>query len=123
MTRDEVEQKLRKFEPVMQPADGVDDASRDAGHTGMKPSVLYAWLRKWQRILRLQDWDIKIELRRGFDMGENKAGTVSWVLSKKTALIKDILDPLDYDPGSRWPQDPGIHRRSRADPSALRAGR
>lgn len=52
---------------------------------------------KWQRILRLQDWTIRIVYKRHYDMADGKAGTVGWCVKKKTAWI-DVLDPQDYQP-------------------------
>ena len=65
---------------------------------------LQALLAKWQKILRLQDWQIKIEFRRKFDMPEYKQGTVGFNAGKKMAAI-GIIDPIDYSPKSDWPQD------------------
>lgn len=68
-----------------------------------KPA-LNALCTKWQRILRLQDWDVKILFARGFDLTAGKQGTIEWVSKKKSAFVK-ILDPQDYEPAIRWPQD------------------
>jgi hypothetical protein len=54
---------------------------------------------KWQQRLRLQDWEIKIEISRAAAMPEGKNGTVAGCIdywsAKKFARIQ-ILDPLDY---------------------------
>lgn len=66
---------------------------------------LRIWLYKWQSILRLQDWDVKIEFARSFEMETvRRAGEVSYVCEKKTAVIK-ILVPQDYPTDIRWKQD------------------
>lgn len=60
----------------------------------------------WQKILRLQDWSVRVVVARGngIDLQADTKGNCNWVLKKKAALIK-IMDPVDYDPGIRWPQD------------------
>ena len=58
----------------------------------------------WQGMLRLRDWDVKINLVRGRDLDQNTGGNCEWVLKRRTALIK-ILDPIDYPPEIQWPQD------------------
>lgn len=61
-------------------------------------------LPEWQKILRLQDWDVKliVDRERNF-IGGDSQGECSWVLEKKQAFIK-ILDPVDF-PDSKWEQD------------------
>jgi hypothetical protein len=56
-------------------------------------------LKKWQAILRLQDWDITIKYKRHYDMDDNKAGGVSWIKRRKIARIS-VLDPIDI--GTGW---------------------
>lgn len=60
--------------------------------------------RKWQEILRLQDWDVKVAVCRSRDFVVKEGqGECSWVLPAKRAVIK-LLDPVDY-PEVRWEQD------------------
>lgn len=58
----------------------------------------------WQATLRLSDWDIKVVIKRAFDMPHDTQGRCEWVLSRKEAFIK-ILDPQDWDPTCSYPQD------------------
>ena len=61
-------------------------------------------LKEWQEILRLQDWDVVVDIRRARDMslGESVA-EVHWKKEKKLAIIH-LLDPMDYD-NAYFPQD------------------
>jgi hypothetical protein len=54
---------------------------------------LCAW---WQSVLGLQDWDVKLRLKRASEMKEDALGECEWQLSTLTAVIR-ILDPIDYD--------------------------
>lgn len=56
---------------------------------------LDAALAYWQKVLRLQDWDIKIIFGRERDMCDPCLGEIITTPAKKMALIK-ILDPVDY---------------------------
>lgn len=61
--------------------------------------------REWQKRLRLQDWDVKVFVKRESQfINENAAGECSWQLAKKLAVIR-ILDPIDYGSNLAWPQD------------------
>lgn len=62
-------------------------------------------LAHWQKVLRLQDWDVKVVVVRASQMecGGN-AGENTWQLSTKTALIK-LCDPVDWPEDTRWEQD------------------
>ncbi len=52
--------------------------------------------REWQKILRLQDWDVTAVIRRGREMKlEDAQAEVSWKSENKTAIVR-LLDPLDY---------------------------
>lgn len=62
-------------------------------------------LKKWQAILRLQDWNIKIRWVKHYDLANDTKGQCRWVLGKKAALIS-ILEPEDFDPSIKWEQDP-----------------
>ena len=61
-------------------------------------------LSYWKGVLRLNDWDIKVVVKRGFDMPHDTQGRCEWVLSRKEAFIK-ILHPDDFDPTCSYPQD------------------
>lgn len=56
---------------------------------------IQALCAEWQKILRLQDWGIKITFERHWRMAPNRAGECSMVVNKKIAVIF-ILDPIDY---------------------------
>lgn len=62
------------------------------------------YLAKWQKLLRLQDWDIHIYIKRAQDFHISESqGEVTWNLPRKEAIIR-LLDPIDY--GERdWSQD------------------
>lgn len=60
-------------------------------------------LTEWQKILRLQDWDIKIDICRGRNFKTDGQAEVSWTNEKKMAIIH-LLDPIDYD-NDYFPQD------------------
>ena len=49
----------------------------------------------WQKVLRLQDWDVVIKFRRIFDMQPGTMGTVDWTLETKKAIV-NILEPTDF---------------------------
>ena len=59
--------------------------------------------REWQKILRLQDWDIKVKICRQNDMTPDSQADSTWTLPKKTAIIR-LCDPIDYIDVA-WPQD------------------
>lgn len=53
-------------------------------------------LAEWQRILRLQDWNIKIDIRRDREMElQSSMAEVHWTIEKKAAIMH-LLDPIDY---------------------------
>lgn len=58
---------------------------------------------EWQKVLRLQDWDVRITFARHFDIPE-RLGQCSWILNKKAANI-EILIPGDFNHSSEWRQD------------------
>jgi len=59
----------------------------------------------WQKVLRLQDWDIEVKVVRARDMNlEESAASVNWVLPKRMASVA-IRDPIDYPPGLMGEQD------------------
>lgn len=60
---------------------------------------------EWQKVLRLQDWGIKVRLARARDLMEyGDLGQCQWNNEHKRAEIL-ILDPNDYDPGRQIPYD------------------
>lgn len=75
-------------------------------HPTPTPEELGSLLAEWQKRLRLQDWNVKVQLRRRHAMSmEDSAGVCRWQLPKKLACI-EIMDPYDYDPGAfGWTQD------------------
>lgn len=61
--------------------------------------------REWQKILRLQDWDVKVSIQRERDIQLNYVqGECSWKIKSKRAIIT-LLDPLDYPPDAMCPQN------------------
>jgi hypothetical protein len=66
---------------------------------------LKALLREWQKILRLQDWDVVVRFARRYEFNdEDNQGECSWVLDRREALIK-ILASEDYNPNCIYPHD------------------
>lgn len=66
---------------------------------------LEQWMRRWQKILRLEDWDIKVFLRREYEISANGAsGCCDYELTKKCGAIQ-ILSPTDYHPRAVHPDD------------------
>lgn len=54
-------------------------------------------LADWQKTIRLQDWEIVVDIRRARDMASGECqAEVHWTKEKKTAIIH-LLDPVDYD--------------------------
>lgn len=65
---------------------------------------LVSLLVYWRKVLRLQDWDVRIKLVRDRDMVvANRQGECDISLRNKEALIR-LLDPIDYPDGD-WAQD------------------
>ena len=61
--------------------------------------------REWQKILRLQDWDIDVKISREWDfIVKGRIGEISHNHEHKHATVR-LLDPIDYDPDSYEPQD------------------
>jgi hypothetical protein len=59
---------------------------------------------KWQGILRLMDWEVKVRFVRHWEMKPDREGAVDWSINGKAASIK-ILDPRDFSTEAKWPQD------------------
>lgn len=71
----------------------------------MTQEELEALCRTWQKRLRLQDWTVKVRIVRRHELDHaDIQGQVTWVLSRREALIK-LLDPIDYLPDCVLPQD------------------
>jgi hypothetical protein len=61
---------------------------------------------KWQKILWLRDWEVKVRFARHFDLPDGKDAHVTFSRPHRTASIR-ILDSQDYDPGwTNFPEDP-----------------
>jgi hypothetical protein len=59
----------------------------------------------WQKVLRLQDWDVYARIARGRELfTENSAAAVRWTLAKKVATLQ-LLDPIDYEDNLAVEQD------------------
>lgn len=60
--------------------------------------------REWQKILKLEHWEIALHVSRARDFAvEGRCGECSWVLSTALATMR-IIDPVDY-PESPFKQD------------------
>ena len=71
----------------------------------MKPNELQSLCRKWQKILRLQDWDIQIKYVRHWELEDNCQGNVIYKTARNEAVIKILVEsdyPDDYE---GFPQD------------------
>lgn len=61
--------------------------------------------REWQEILRMQDWDFLLKIKRSFDMPvQDACGACNTLLAKRSVVIK-IMDPNDFDPDIVEPFD------------------
>src|SRR5262245_6779419 len=73
--------------------------------TKTNQAQLEAWLREWQQTLRLQDWQVKIDLRREKAMEyEGCHGLNGYTTSLKQSRIQ-IRHPTDDHPVADYPQD------------------
>lgn len=61
-------------------------------------------LHFWQGVLGLEDWDIRIDIVRYFQMDKGSMGEVRRANFKKIADIT-LLDPQDYSPSFMREQD------------------
>lgn len=59
----------------------------------------------WQKVLRLQDWNIEAKIKRTNDMRADTMGTVVPCWNWKSAYIT-LIDPLDFE------QDPIVHNEN-----------
>ena len=60
----------------------------------MKQKALENLLAEWQKILRLQDWQIKVSFARGHEI-DGHQGRATIYLNFKQALIQ-LRDPIDW---------------------------
>lgn len=59
---------------------------------------------EWQKVLGVQDWDVKCCIKRSRDMNMQEAqAECQWTIQNKQATI-NICDPVDYPP-HEWEQD------------------
>ena len=58
----------------------------------------------WQKVLRLQDWIIKVELCKQSEIQEGRAAEINYVLANKQASIK-ILRHEDHPNDAWFPHD------------------
>jgi hypothetical protein len=66
---------------------------------------LESWLREWQQALRLQDWRLKIEVKREKDMEcEACHGLCSYSPALKSGTIT-VRDSIDFQDGAGYPED------------------
>lgn len=64
-----------------------------------------AALAYWQKVLRLQDWDVRAKIVRLCGLSDSGCqGDCSTTPSTKKALIR-LLDSVDYTPSTEWAQD------------------
>ena len=77
--------------PIQQPGTKDDHA----GPNGLLHQAIVA-CRRWQRELRLQDWDVTVEIARQRDVGEATMGDCTRAKTKRVARIR-LLDPRDID--------------------------
>lgn len=71
----------------------------------MTSEKLASICRKWQKILRLQDWDIFVEICRKRYLPDGAQGNVKIDLLKKKAVIA-VMDEIDCDPSCAWSYNP-----------------
>lgn len=63
-------------------------------------------LAHWQKILRLEHWDVAIHVVRASAMDPGNQASIGWTPEKRMARIK-LADPIDWPPGTdeAFPQD------------------
>lgn len=74
-------------------------------HGPVKPSCISedqvnAWVRKWQHILQLTDWEIEAHIVYAQDLKPDTLGNLKWNGAQKFARMK-ILRPIGYPVPSR----------------------
>lgn len=71
----------------------------------MTQEELVALCVEWQKILRLQDWNIIVKIVRERGMNKpDREGEITIFHKAKEANIR-LLDPVDYPPTCTQPQD------------------
>ena len=70
----------------------------------MTEHELQALCAEWQKRLRLQDWDVKVQLARRWAMEPGNQAECEWNLRKRIAVIR-VLDSVDWNSDTPWPQD------------------
>ena len=63
--------------------------------------AITAACHRWQRRLRLEDWTIKVEVRRLADMGQGTLASIDPHSVKRQARVR-LLDPRDVDGQRFW---------------------
>jgi hypothetical protein len=58
---------------------------------------------QWQEILRLQDWDIEVEIIKGWESPGNYATICGQSLQKRATL--KLVDPNDWHPEDATPKE------------------
>lgn len=62
-------------------------------------------MHKWQHVLHLDAWDIRIKLCRQSEMLDpNVQGENNWTLATRQSVIH-VLDPVDYPADTEFEQD------------------
>jgi hypothetical protein len=78
------------------------------GERAVRPPTqrqLDAWLREWQKVLRLQDWNVRIECKREREMEHPDChGLNSYSLALKNATIQ-VRHSLDFRDAGGFPED------------------
>lgn len=65
---------------------------------------LDAAVKEWQKVLQLQDWDVKGSIVRKRDlMLEDVGACIRWQIQGKLATMQ-LMDPIDWEP-TEWEQD------------------
>lgn len=58
----------------------------------------------WQRVLRLQDWDVDVKIVRRAEMKTGWMVASATIDQYRRAVIR-LLDPIDYTETEHWPVD------------------
>ena len=91
---------------------GVKKKAKNKSLSHNKPHPLLPLLldlptlcQKWQKILGLRDWEVKVRFARHYDLPDGYGAHITFSRAHRTASIK-ILDPIDYDPShTNFPED------------------
>ena len=60
---------------------------------------------EWQKILRLQDWDVRTSIVRERDMVTKESNAEITVNLQHRLAHMRIIDPVDFSPDNTYPQD------------------